>query len=97
MRDQLPGSRIRIECPACYRIVVQGGLDERWSGRLGGLSITHIAVDDGTTITQLTGRLLDQAALLGVLNTLYELRLPLISVVYAADDGVDSSTIHAAG
>jgi hypothetical protein len=30
--------------------------------------------------TTLTGRLLDQATLFGVLNTLYDLHLPLLSV-----------------
>ena len=32
------------------------------------------------TVTELTGRLLDQAALHGVLSTLYELGLPLVSL-----------------
>jgi len=35
---------------------------------------------DGTPVSILTDRLRDQAALLGVLNTLYDLQLPLLSV-----------------
>jgi hypothetical protein len=35
---------------------------------------------DGQATTVLEGRLADQAALSGVLNTLYELHLPVISV-----------------
>jgi hypothetical protein len=34
----------------------------------------------GYPVTELSGRLLDQAALLGVLRRLYDLRLPLLSV-----------------
>jgi hypothetical protein len=34
----------------------------------------------GSTITELSGRLVDQAALTGVLNTLYDLGLPLLLV-----------------
>jgi hypothetical protein len=33
-------------------------------------------------VTTLSGRLPDQAALLGVLNTLYDLHLPLLSMEY---------------
>ena len=38
-------------------------------------------------VTILSGRLLDQAGLLGVLNTLYDLRLPLLSVECEDCDG----------
>lgn len=31
-------------------------------------------------MTELVGQLLDQAALLGILNTLYDLHLPILSV-----------------
>jgi hypothetical protein len=33
------------------------------------------------TISALEGELIDQAALLGVLNSLYELHLPVVSVI----------------
>lgn len=52
-----------------------------WSDRLGGLEIASTEdAEFGGTITTLEGNVLDQAALLGILNTLNELRLPLISV-----------------
>ncbi len=67
--------------PATYRICVQGNLDEGFSDRLGGLTITPANHDDETPVTTLYGRLLDQAALLGVLNTLYNtMHLPLLLV-----------------
>ena len=70
---------LRLHMPATYRIRVQGHLDESWSDRLGGMTITTTEAD-GTPVSILTDRLRDQAALLGVLNTLYDLQLPLLSV-----------------
>ena len=67
--------------PAVYLICVQGELDETWSDRLGGLTITcENARRNRGPVASLQGHLLDQAALLGVLNTLYDLHLPLLSV-----------------
>jgi hypothetical protein len=66
---------------ACV-IRVQGKLDPRWSERLGGLQLTvsdSAPPGDGVT-SELRGELLDQAALLGVLTTLNDLRLPLLGV-----------------
>ena len=70
---------LELYTPAVYRIQVKGYLDECWSGRLGGMSI-QVAQSGGTQKVTLVGRLSDQAALLGVLNTLYSLHLPLLSV-----------------
>jgi len=66
--------------PATYRIKVQGILDKGWSDRLGGLTITTTGQTSKAPVTTLSGRLIDQAAVLGVLNTLHDLRLPLLSV-----------------
>jgi hypothetical protein len=66
--------------PATYRIRVQGSLAESWSDRLGGLTITTTGQTGEAPVTTLAGRLRDQAALCGVLNTLHDLRLPLLSV-----------------
>jgi hypothetical protein len=72
--------KIRPDTPATYRICVQGILDERWSDRLGGVSITTTGQKSGAPVTVLSGRLIDQAAVLGVLNILHDLRLPLLFV-----------------
>ena len=72
--------KLRPDTPATYRICVQGFLDERWSDRLGGVSITTTGQKSGAPVTTLSGRLIDQAAVLGVLNTLHDLRLPLLFV-----------------
>ena len=66
--------------PATYRIHISGHLDASWSDRLAGMSITTVRKKDTSNLTILEGRLLDQAALVGVLNTLYDLSLPLVSV-----------------
>ena len=59
-----------------HEIRVQGRLDDRWVDWLEGLVLTRD--NDGTTT--LTGPLADQAALHGVLNTIRDLNLPIISV-----------------
>jgi hypothetical protein len=66
--------------PAAYQITVQGTIAPGWSRRLEEMAINHVALDDGTPLTILTGEVTDQAALTGVLNTIYELRLTLLSV-----------------
>ncbi len=80
-------ARLTMHGPANYRIRVQGRLDAEWSERLDGMNVTHSDTPDGEFVTVLVGRLADQAALFGVLNTLYELHLPLLSV-----DCLDSGT-----
>jgi len=66
--------------PAIYRIRVRGRLDADLSGRLEGMHIENLARDDGKAESILEGRLIDQAALAGVLNKLYELHLPVMAV-----------------
>ena len=63
-----------------YRIRVRGQLDSSWSERLGGMTMTTTGGMDTDETTMLEGQLLDQAALTGILNTLYDMRLPLVSV-----------------
>jgi hypothetical protein len=69
--------------PGTYTIRIQGQLDATWAGQLGGMRIT-VHGTGRRAVTVLIGRLADQAALLGVLNTLYELGLPLLSVDYVS-------------
>ena len=65
--------------PAIYRICVRGRLDARWSERIGGMQVTETQGFDGAPETILVGRLADQASLSGILNSLYELHLPVMS------------------
>ena len=62
--------------PATCRIRIRGHLPKHWSDRLGGMTITTTGQTGEAPVTTLAGRLRDQAALCGVLNTLHNLRLP---------------------
>jgi hypothetical protein len=64
-----------------YVIHAEGPLDATWSDRLGGLAISVSGTTNDIT-TELSGPLRDQSALLGVLMCLYDLGMPLISVMY---------------
>ena len=62
--------------PGCYEICLKGHLDARWADQFENLSFIHKS--DGTTI--LSGPVIDQAALYGVLRKVRDLGLPLIAV-----------------
>lgn len=68
--------------PTIYQIRVQGHLGRQWSDRFEELKIT--LEDDGTTL--LTGPVVDQSALYGILRRIRDLGINLLSVNY-----VDSS------
>ena len=73
--------------PGNYRIRVLGSLGERWSARLGGLRITVCSQrDQEGSVTELCGKVRDQAELAGLLNSLYELHLTLASVEMLNDE-----------
>jgi len=78
--------RFAFDRPGNYHICVQGLLDESWSDRLGGLRITNISQKDKAPVAELVGQMRDQAELAGVLNTLYELHMTLLSVEYLDED-----------
>ncbi len=78
--------RFAFDRPGKYRIRVLGFLDESWSDRLGGLRITKISQKDKAPVMELVGQMPDQAKLAGVLNSLYELHLTLLSVEYLNGD-----------
>ena len=88
MDERSRKTKLKMENPASYRILVQGVLDKSWSDRLSGLEITVNTEDKDFVVTKLWGELLDQAALVGVLNALYDLQLPLISVSLLDDNDV---------
>jgi len=66
--------------PADYRITIWGFLGEDWSDRLGDMTITNSQPTEGAVITKLYGQLTDQSALMGVLNTLYNMGYSLLFV-----------------
>jgi hypothetical protein len=64
------------------QIRVKGRVDQRWSEWFDGLTLT--LTEQGETV--LSGTILDQAALYGLLARLRDLGLPLMSVTCVAQD-----------
>ena len=62
--------------PVVYQIRIEGQLRAEWADWFGGLSVT--LQPDGATL--LSGPVVDQAALYGLLKKVRDLGLPLISV-----------------
>ena len=77
-----------MDQPAFFEIRVQWLFAESWSGWLGGLAITPQA--NGETL--LTGPIVDQAALHGILDKLYAMNLPLLSL--KRTEGGTETDIH---
>lgn len=80
MGDKYKKDHLKPWSPATYRIKVEGLLDESWSDRFAGMRIHSAKRADQSDVTSLTGRLVDQSQLTGVLNGLAELHLPILSV-----------------
>ncbi len=62
--------------PEIYEIRLKGHLDARWADRFEDMSLTLTETGE----TRLTGPVIDQAALHGLLKKVRDLGLPLISV-----------------
>ena len=76
----IPRPKLTQDCPATYQIEVQGYLEEHWSDWFDGMAIVAQVGAEGTHVSRLTGTVVDQAALQGMLRKLYDLGLPLLSV-----------------
>ena len=72
-------SRISLRTPTMVAITIAGYLDKSWAAQLG-MVLDHKTINDEMSVTVLKGELMDQAALFGVLNGLYGLGYPLLSV-----------------
>jgi hypothetical protein len=80
--------KLTLDSSAVYRICVQGTLDNDCSDYLQGMTISTGHDESQHSVTILTGQLVDQAALLGVLETLYNFyQLPLLLVECVSNSG----------
>ncbi|MGA7732476.1 MAG: hypothetical protein WCD37_14550 [Chloroflexia bacterium] len=77
-----PNSQIDPNQPMVYEIRIKGHLGLQWTDWFGGLTIT--LEDNGDTF--LTGTVVDQAALHGLLKKVRDLGMPLISVIRVRPD-----------
>ena len=76
MSDEIQLEASEKTHPLVYQIRIKGHLGPEWSDWFGGLSIT--LEDNGDTL--LTGPVVDQAALHGVLRKVRDVGMPLLSV-----------------
>ncbi len=72
---------IDANLPAYYKICVRGRITHSWLDRFEDMAITSNVEADGTVVTTLVGELPDQAALVGVINSLHDLRLAVLCIV----------------
>jgi len=86
MSDTRVGREDRDE-PARYEIRIRGHLDARWADRFDGLCFARES--DGTTI--ISGSVVDQAALHGLLRRVRDLGMPLLSVIRLTPGDADAS------
>jgi hypothetical protein len=75
--------------PQRYEIRIKGHLDDRWAEWFEGLTIT--LEEDGDTL--LTGPVIDQAALHGLLRKVRDLGMPLVSVRPVEPGQADASDV----
>jgi hypothetical protein len=80
-------SEINPGQPMVYQIRIKGHLGRQWTNWFEDLTIT--ALDNGETL--LTGPVVDQAALHGLLKKVRDLALPLLSVVCVTPDQAEAS------
>jgi len=76
--------------PMVYQIRIKGHLGRQWTDWFGGLTLT--LEDNGETL--LTGPVVDQAALHGVLRTVRDLGMPLLSVIRVTPGQADASDVN---
>ena len=72
--------------PGRYEIRLKGHLDNRWADWFDGLTITLEENGD----TRLTGPVVDQAALHGLLRKVRDLGMPLLSVTHVGPSQADA-------
>jgi hypothetical protein len=75
--------------PMIYQIRIKGHLGHQWTDWFEELTIT--LEDNGETL--LTGPVVDQAALHGLLKKVRDLGLPLLSVNHIEPDKTESSNV----
>jgi hypothetical protein len=63
-----------------YKMTIQGKISDSWNDQIGPLKITQEVTRSGDHKTTLLFSTKDQAELMGFLNTIYEMHLPILSL-----------------
>ena len=71
---------VPMDMPATYRICVMGCLESRYAERFWGMTSTPVEQVDEPEQTILVGEVADQAALVGIINALYNMGHTVVSV-----------------
>ena len=71
---------VPMDMPATYRICVLGGLENDYAERHWGMTSTPVEQVDEQEQTVLVGKVIDQAALVGIINALYNGGHTVVSV-----------------
>src|SRR5438132_5821803 len=93
-RDRVMSSQFNSEIdpsqPIDYQIRIKGHLGREWTDWFEGLAIT--LEDNGETL--LTGSVVDQAALYGLLRKVRDVAMPLLSVVCVKPGQAEASNVN---
>lgn len=83
-RSEYPKMTYPFDRSGTYAICVVGVLDKSWTDRLGGMTVSEpeVTPENSSPVARLVGWVPDQAALAGILNTLYENHFALLCVQY---------------
>jgi hypothetical protein len=84
----MPGDAhaLTLDDPAHYRVRIQGVFDTYGLELLSGVWVISCHQRTPNRVTTLIGQVADQAALMGALEQLYCLGLPLLSVEYLVEN-----------
>ena len=77
MNQQKP--KFALEQPSVYIVQVQGVINETWLDYFDDMKMT-VEGEDGWATTTITGTVMDQSALQGLLQNLYNMGLVLLKV-----------------
>ena len=72
--------QVPMDTPATYRICVMGGMENSWAERLWGMKSNRVEESGAPEQTILLGKVVDQAALVGIINALYNAGHTVVSV-----------------
>ena len=86
MPNDYEGKKLNLWTSVTYRIQVQGEVSDSFRHSFSISRITSFQSEVQSTVTTLVGRVRDQAELSGLLNSLYDEHLPIISVEILSED-----------